>query len=404
MRWSALPAPLRVLLHGQFGLFTGGNTLSLTGTWMQRIAAGWLVWDWTGSAFWLGVLAVGDLLPVIVVGPLAGVAADRWDRLKQNRIAQILSAVLALVLAVMLLCDLLDLTCLLVLVTLQGTLVAVVQPARLAMVQEMVPKHELSAAVAINSVNVNLARLLGPAAAGLMIIYVNIVWVFVLNALFTAVFIVILSRLRLVSRDIQPTTSGFVQLMREGFAYAVSTPTMRIMLCLLLMAGAGVRSMLELLPAIAAQSFLNVTSGLAFLTGAAAAGAMVSGLSARGEHSVNSILLWWGAGALAAYALTCASYAVLAMLAAMVMGAAITRGMVGTQTLIQLATPDALRGRVLSIHGLIARGSPALGALPIGYGSDLIGLQPTMTIVSSLLLIVIAVLWLRTRAMDLGPR
>ncbi|MCE0975697.1 MFS transporter [Pseudomonas putida] len=114
---------------------------------MQRIAAGWLVWDWTGSAVWLGVLAMGDLLPVVVFGPLAGVAADRADKLVQNMICQLLSSVVATAFALMLVFGWLDLASLLLLVTLQGTLVAVIQPGRLAMVQEMVPRDDLSAAM-----------------------------------------------------------------------------------------------------------------------------------------------------------------------------------------------------------------------------------------------------------------
>ncbi|MFC6337583.1 MFS transporter [Pseudomonas karstica] len=396
-----MPAPLRVLFHGQFGLFVGGNTLTLTGTWMQRIASGWLVWHWTGSVFWLGMLAVGDLLPVVVIGPLAGVAADRWDRLKQNKIAQVLSAFLALALAVLLLFDRLNITSLLILATLQGTLVAAVQPARLAMIQEMVPREDMSAAVAINSVNVNLARLLGPAVAGLMIVYLDIIWVFVLNALFTLLFVVILGQLKLVPRVIHPTQSNFLTLMREGFTYALRTPAMRVVLCALLVGGIAVRSMLELLPAVAAQTFLDTTTGLAVLTGAAAVGAIVSGLTARSGQSLNSILLWWALGAIAACALTSAPYAFLAVAAATILGASITRGMVGTQTIVQLATPDALRGRVLSIHGLIARGSPALGALPIGYAADIIGLPSTVMVASSLLLVITAALLIGGRSVQL---
>jgi len=332
------------------------------------------------------VLAMGDLLPVVVIGPLAGVAADRWDRLKQNRLCQALSSFLALALALLLFFDWLNLTTLLVLVTLQGTLVAVIQPARLAMVQEMVPREDLSAAVAINSVNVNLARLLGPAAAGMMIVYLDILWVFVFNAVFTLLFVVILGRIKLAPRAIQTSRSNVRMLLREGFAYALCTPMIRYVLWALLMGGVAVRSMLELLPAIAAQMFLDTTTGLAVLTGASAVGAMISGVTSRSRQSLISILLWWALGAVSACLLTCSLYAPLAVAAATVMGGAITRGMVGAQTIVQLATPDVLRGRVLSIHGLIARGSPALGALPIGYAIDTVGLPFAVLTASSLLL------------------
>src|SRR6266568_3227127 len=168
-----LPTPLRVLLGTQFGLFCAGNGLSLIGTWMQRIACSWLVWDWTHSAFWLGILSAADLLPVVAIGPFAGVAADRWDRVRQNMLAQLASALLAVLTAALLATHHLGLIGLVLLITAQGTLTAVVQPARLAMVQQMVPRDDLGAAVALNSVIVNLTRLLGPAVAGVMILYTD---------------------------------------------------------------------------------------------------------------------------------------------------------------------------------------------------------------------------------------
>lgn len=397
MRVESLPPPFRVLLQGQFGLFVGGNALSLTGTWMQRIACGWLIWEWTGSAFWLGVLAACDLLPVVFVGPLAGVAADRWDRLRQNKISQMLSACLALTLAVLLVADRLDMIALLVCVTLQGILIAAVQPARLAMVQEMVPRADVIVAVGLNSVTVNLARLLGPAAAGLIILHLDITWVFALNAVYTLLFVLILGRLKLARREIKPAQGNFLWLMREGFAYTVRTPMLRVVLGMLLLGGIVVRSLLELVPAIAARTFTNTTTGLAVLTGAAALGAVISGLTVRGGASdrlLYTVVLWWGLGALAAIALTQAPYAAIAVVAAAVMGGAITRGMVGTQTLVQLTTPDALLGRVLSVLGLIARGSPALGALAIGYSVDRLGLPLTVAISSSVFLAIIGLLLL----------
>jgi len=156
----------RLLTRGQFALFFAFNGLSLIGSWMQRIASAWLIWEWTGSAFWVGVLAACDLLPVVLTGPFVGVAADRWDRLWQNRIAQVASAGLAPINAVLLMADMLNLYGLLILIALQGTLIAMVQPARLAMVTQLVGREDMPTAVALASVNVNLARLIGPAIAG----------------------------------------------------------------------------------------------------------------------------------------------------------------------------------------------------------------------------------------------
>lgn len=394
MREYRLPAPVRVLVGSQFGLFLAGNGISLIGSWMQRIACSWLVWDWTGSAFWLGILAAGDLLPVVVIGPFAGVAADRWDRLRQNRAAQFASALLAIVMAVLLAAEKLGLGMLVTLVTLQGTLVAAIQPARLAMVHQMVPRSHMGTAVALNSVNVNLARLIGPAAAGLMILRFDIVWVFIVNAIVTLVFVAILGRLRLSPRNADAPAGGFWSQLRQGFGHVRRTAVLWQILLALLLGGALVRSMLELVPAVAAESFGNTALGLAVLTGAAAAGAVTAGLTAGHVRITKlplTVLLWWEAGAMAAMVLTWSSSPLLAASAAIVMGGAITRGLVGTQIFVQLTTPDALRGRTLSIHGLIARGSPALGALGLGYAADRVGL-PITVFCSSLALMAILIL------------
>lgn len=109
------------------------------------------------------------------------------------------------------------------------------------------------------------------------------------------------------------------------------------------------------------------------------------------------MLIWWAIGAVAAILMTQAPDHWLAVPAAVLLGAAITRGLVGTQTYVQLATPDALRGRVLSFHGLIARGSPAIGALAIGYGADRLGLPVSVTAASVALLLVVGAIALASR-------
>lgn len=393
MQNEELPAQLRVLLHTQFGPFAAANTLSLTGTWMQRIACSWLVWHWTGSAFWLGVLAAGDLLPVILVGPIAGVVADRWDRLKLNRIAQAISAFLAFGLSLLLIIDHLSLPILMTFVTLQGALIATVQPARLAMVQQLVHRKDVNVAVALNAVNVNLARLIGPAAAGMMIVYFDIFWIFAINAIVTLLFVIILGRLKLSSRNNPPIDLSFFTLMREGFGYVWNAPKTRLILGILLLGGFFVRSLLELAPAIAEQNFTDTSAGLAILTGSAAVGSVISGLtivSKQSDQPIRNVIIWWAIAAISSITLVHSPTPIFAMISSAVMGGSITRGLICTQTFVQLTTPDALRGRVLSIQGMIARASPAFGALAIGFVADATNLQASI-VLSSLLLIIAAI-------------
>ncbi|UCM29544.1 MFS transporter [Pseudomonas sp. PS1(2021)] len=388
------PAPLRLLLGTQFGLFFIGNGMSQIGTWMQRLACGWLVWEWTHSAFWLGILAAGDLLPVLAVGPFAGVLADRWDRLRLNLLAQIASVLLAVLTALLLAVGHLGLVGLVLLVTAQGTLAAAIQPARLAMVQQMVPVQSMGMAVALNSVNVNLARLLGPAAAGAMILQVDVLWVFVLNAVFTLALVFILARLRLAQAAPRVDVQGFFAEMLEGFAYIGRERALGLILLVMLGGGVLVRAMIELIPAIAAKTFAANAMGLAVLSGASAIGAVVSSLArgtARADNLLRGVLPWWGAGAMGAVLLTQVQSPILAVLAAGLIGFSVTRSLVSTQIFVQLTTPQVLRGRVLSVHGLIARGSPALGALVIGYAADRVGLAAAVEVSSGALVICLLV-------------
>ncbi len=397
----SLPAPLRVLLGTQLGPFYAGNGLSLIGTWMQRTACGWLVWDWTHSALWLGILSAGDLLPGVVVGPFAGVAADRWDRLRQNVLAQIASALLAALTAILLALHDLGLVGVILLVTAQGTLTAAVQPARMAMVQQIVARADMGTAVALNSVIVNLTRMIGPAVAGAMILHANVVWIFAVNAAVTCGFVLILATLRVAPHVRPPRLRGFLGDMADGFAHILDDQALWLILLAMLCGGSIVRAMMELVPAIAAGTFRENATGLAVLTSAAAFGAVASGLvmgRVRAANMLYGVLLWWGIGALAAIVLTQARGPVLAVAAAVVIGAAITRGLVSTQTFVQLTTPDALRGRVLGVHGIIARGSPALGALVIGLAADEIGLARAVVVSSGALLLSLVALVPRARS------
>ena len=386
----------RLLTQGQFALFFTFNGLSLIGSWMQRIASAWLIWEWTGSAFWVGVLAACDLLPVVLTGPFAGVAADRWDRLWQNRIAQIASAILALINAVLLMAGMLGLYGLLTLIALQGTLIAMVQPARLAMVPQLVAREDMPTAVALASVNVNLARLIGPAVAGAMILRFPIEWIFIANFVVTALFVVALGRIRLAPRAESAGQGGIWQQMAEGFSYVARMPTVRLIMLFMLVGGMMVRAIQELTPALAAQTFAVSATGLAVLSSATAAGAVISGLTmARtgARRLFLGVIGFWTVGAISALVLAWTRHPLVASVAAAALGFSVSRSLISTQTFVQLETPDELRGRALSTHGLIARASPALGALIIGYLADRLGLAIGVAAASITMLVFAAILF-----------
>jgi MFS family permease len=134
--------------------------------WMQRIAIGWLTWQLTGSGLWLGIVAFADFFPVVLIGPIAGAAADRGDRLRVVKTSQTISLVQATVLFLLTASGHMTIGLLVALTAFQGMVVAFNQPARLALVPSLIPPSDLATAVAINSVVFNLARFIGPACGG----------------------------------------------------------------------------------------------------------------------------------------------------------------------------------------------------------------------------------------------
>ncbi|MBO0128503.1 MFS transporter [Agrobacterium sp. OT33] len=385
---------IRLLSRGQFAVYTAGNCISLVGTWMQRIACSLVVWDMTQSAAWLGVLATADLLPTIVVGPLGGAAADRWNVLKLNQLCQFILAVIATLVAALIYFDLLSLWSLIGAILFQGCIIALGQPARMTIVQELVSRDDVPRAVAINSMNVNLARLIGPALAGLLIVQFDVVWVFVLNAIATIVFVLVLHRIKAPTAGVrhQPAGNFLVEIV-EGFRYVASNSGMRRILLLLLAGGIFVRAIAEMLPAFAAGVSAPAATGLAVLTSSMAFGSVTAGLTMN-SYIVPSklpiqVTMAWLFAALTAIAFALSHSLWLMALFAMAMGYLSSVSLVATQTYIQLAAPAGLRGRALSIHGLIFRASPSLGAMILGFASDVFGL--TMPVLASATVMIVIV-------------
>lgn len=181
--------------------------------------------------------------------------------------------------------------------------------------------------------------------------------------------------------------------MLEGFAYIGRERALGLILLVMLGGGVLVRAMIELIPAIAAKTFAANAMGLAVLSGASAIGAVVSSLARvpLGPTTCSGACCLGGGGSNGAVLLTQVQSPILAVLAAGLIGFSVTRSLVSTQIFVQLTTPQVLRGRVLSVHGLIARGSPALGALVIGYAADRVGLAAAVEVSSGALVICLLV-------------
>src|SRR5215475_9806706 len=268
--------PLR---NPNFGLYSVGSAISLIGMWMQRIAVGWLTWQLTGSGFWLGIVAFADFFPVVVIGPLAGAAADRWDRLTVVKISQTLLLLQASLLFWLTANGSMTIELLVGLTVFQGAVVAFNQPARLVLVPSLVPQADLATAVAINSVVFNLARFIGPACAGPLIVWSGVAAAFAANALSYLPFLAALAHIR-----IKPTESfdskrrHLITDLKEGIRYTASHPAIAALLVLLTALGIGGRPLSELLPGIAADVFNSGAGGLSLLASSMGGGAILGGL------------------------------------------------------------------------------------------------------------------------------
>ncbi|MEQ8701433.1 MAG: MFS transporter [Bauldia litoralis] len=389
------------LRNPNYGIYTAGSCVSLIGTWMQRIATGWLAWELTHSGAWLGLIAFADLFPTVVVGPIAGAAADRWNRLRVTKISQTLGMFQAFALFGLTAAGWMDIWLLFALTLFLGTVAAFNQPARLALIPSLVPREHLGAAVAINSVVFNLARFIGPAIAGVAIVAGGVALAFALNAVSFAFFLFALSRVRLAREEGSGRKrQGLLSALTEGVGYVVRHAGIAPLLLLLIVTSIGVRPLVELMPAFASRVFASGAEGLALLTASVGVGAIIGGtwLAGRSDSKgLTGVVLWSVAGmggVTILFALSDRLWFAAPLL--VVSGFFVVCAGVGTQTLIQLAVDAEMRGRVLSLYGLIFRGGPAIGALLIGTASDFVGLRWPVIAGATLVLLAWAVA--RTRA------
>lgn len=374
--WHGVRAALR---EANYRIFTIGNVFSLVGTWVQRVALGWVVWELTGSGAWLGAVVFADLLPMVLVTPLAGAMADRSDRLRVTRISQALLMVHAGLLTVLSALGLLTPVIVLVLALVGGIVTAFNQPFRMALLPSLVERSNLVSAVAVNSMVFNVACFIGPAVAGVVIAKGSLTLAFLINFATFAIFLWTLARIRLVNPEVIPSkATGLITLIIEGWRFAASHVGLGLMFLTLTVISLCTRPILELMPSYAAL-FGSDAGKFAFRTSVIGLGALVGAvwLSRRTDPaSVAAMAL--SNGLLMGAALSVAAVARLEWLGVVclfIVGFGMVVSGIASQTVIQLAVPDHLRGRMLALHSMIFRGAPALGALIIGALSDLMGLR-----------------------------
>lgn len=361
-----------------FAIYTAGNSLSLIGMWVQRLAVGWLMWELTESGAWLGAIAIAEFLPIVFLTPLGGVVADRLDRRRISMVAQAFACLQAGALWLLTLANHMTPEILVALMAIGGVTNAMNQAARVTLVVNMVPREIMSTAIAINSIIFNVARIVGPAMAGALIYFTDIAWAFLVNAISYAALIVALWVIRMppVQKAVPPTGS-YIRDLFEGARFTMTHTGVASIIALTAVNSLFARPLIDLLPGFAGDVFQAGPEGLAILTSAMGVGAICASfwLAQRGRLSGLTSIVCFGVlsngAAVAVFALSTSLWTGALLLAVSGFTQACTG--TGTQTLIQSAVDDRLRGRVMSVWLVIGRGGPALGALVMGSLAEVFG-------------------------------
>lgn len=375
----------RSLAIRDYRLFVIGNLTSNIGLWAQRIALGWLTWELTESTAWLGAIAIAESAPLLIFSVIAGTVIDRVDYFKLLRVTQSLSLVYAGAMATLTVLGLMDIWLLFFLVLWRGSVVAFNRPSRMTVVFSLVPRDMVASAVALNSLIFNLSRFVGPAVGGALIVAVGVGWTFAAAAGLFFVFTVTLHLIstRVASPPAREKRSMLTETI-EGLRYTLHHRGIRIQMSILFVTGLLCRPLNDLLPGFAGDVFNRGPDGLAILTSAYGIGAMIGafwmaardkGVTGLTAISISGILTV--AVSIVIFAAVSRFWVAVPFLA--VIGFASIVQNVANQTLIQMSSEPAMRGRVIGNFGLVQHFVPAIGALLMGAIAEHVGLrEPTL--------------------------
>jgi len=284
---SRRPSIGRALSSRNYRLFFGGQSVSLVGTWITRIATSWLVYRLTGSAFLLGVVGFCSQIPTLILTPFSGVLIDRWNRHTVLVVTQVLSMLQSLALAILAFAGVITVTEILILQLVQGSINAFDTPARQAFVVEMVDDRSyLSNAIALNSTMVNASRIVGPSIGGMIIALAGEGWCFMVDAISYIAVIASLLAMHVTRAEREPITTRVTEEFRTGLQYIRGSLPIRTALILLAIVSTMSMPYTVLMPAIATQTLHGGAHTLGFLMTASGVGALIGALYLASRLSV----------------------------------------------------------------------------------------------------------------------
>ncbi len=381
--WSMRrPQAFRALRHRNFKLFFYGQMLSMSGTWVQRIAQGWLAYRLTNSPLLLGYVTFASSAPAFFLSPLAGVIADRVDRRRMLIFAQTLEMMQSALLAAVTLWGTITPGRLVLFALLLGIFTAFENPARQSFFVQMVSREDLLNAIALNASAVNAARVAGPAAAGLLIAAYGEGVCFLINSFsFVAVLVALLGmKLQCIPASVPPASA--FQALRQGFIYLRRNLSARSLLMLFAILSFAGTPYLTLLPMFAGGVLDVGPRGLGWLVTASGIGAIATAISmtfdtdtARLPERLRMASLVF---AMALVVLGLSRMFLLSLLMMLLIGGGYVMVLAGTQTLLQSWVTDSFRGRVMSFYSLAFLGMPPFGSLVAGWLAERMGAPRTV--------------------------
>jgi MFS family permease len=375
-------ALLSAFHHRNYRLFFSGQLVSVVGTWMTRVAQGWLVYQMTSSPLLLGVVSFAGQVPIFFFSMFGGVIADRFDRRRMLLITQALAMAQSVLLAVLTLTGVIQVWQIMCLALFQGLVNAFDVPIRQAMTVEMVGKADLRNAISLNSMMFNFARITGPAVGGILIAVVGVGWCFGLDAMSYVAVLASLWMMRF-ARVPARTHANPASAIRAGFVYAWRIREIRILLLLIALCACFGAAYASLLPAFARDVLHQGSEGLGALYSAAGLGALLGAyalarvparhlffapMAAALGFGLMLILFSWSRWLVVSMVLL-----VPASFCLMLLGGA-------TNSIIQLLSREDMRGRVVSFYAMGFLGMMPWGALVLGALAQHLGSHWAVTI------------------------
>ncbi len=377
-----------------------GNSISVIGLWIQRLAFGWQAWQLSESPLVVGLVAGVQFMPLLILTPFIGVIVDRVRSRDAAVVVQAVMMVLSTILAALTLSNSITIELLLILALAHGIAFSAYSPIRLSLIPDLVPPAQFPSAVAINSIVFNASRFIGPGIAGAIITFYGIGFAYIVNAV---TYLPIVAALLIIkpaaAAPEPPKEAGYVDQLLEGLRYTRDHPSIRQVI---LIAGVSTffgRGIIEIFPALVVLMFDGDSALLAALMAAAGAGAIgasiIFSLLRSHQHLPTMVLIGAFGVGISMFLFANVSQFPFGIAVTVLLGFFATMVSIGSQSEMQIKVDNELRGRVMSLWTLVIIGGPAIGSIVAGALASDLGSTYTLLLFSGISLLLTALVAIR---------